>query len=189
MSDVTDHLAVLMGLMAGDTYDQAAPPVPPMEATKTFDDLVRLGEGGQPDKIKTDPNAELDISGDASLVAARAAYMAGFRGEALVNMIAIAGRESAFNPGSVGDVKLQNGTWGPSVGLFQIRTLKGDTGTGSARDIARLQNNPLEQAKAAFELSGGGKNFGPWKLHGGSFLASTNVAEARRIAALIEGGG
>jgi len=57
-------------------------------------------------------------------------------------MTAIAQAESARNPGAIGDVALQNGTWGPSVGLFQIRTLKSETGTGSDRDIQRLMNNP-----------------------------------------------
>ena len=44
-------------------------------------------------------------------------------------------------------------TWGPSVGLFQIRTLKAETGTGSDRDIQRLLNNPAEQVKAALNIS------------------------------------
>ena len=73
-------------------------------------------------------------------------------------MTAIAQAESARNPGAVGDVALQNGTWGPSVGLFQIRTLKAETGTGSDRDIQRLMNNPAEQVKAALNISGGGSN-------------------------------
>src|SRR4051812_44178395 len=51
---------------------------------------------------------------------------------------AIAQAESAGNLGAVGDVRLQNGTWGPSVGLFQIRTLKAETGTGTDRDIEHL---------------------------------------------------
>ena len=45
-------------------------------------------------------------------------------------MTAIAQAESARNPGAIGDVALQNGTWGPSVGLFQVRTLKAETGDG-----------------------------------------------------------
>ena len=61
-------------------------------------------------------------------------------------MTAIAQAESARNPGAVGDVALQTSTWGPSVGLFQIRTLKAETGTVSDRDIERLMNNPAEQA-------------------------------------------
>ena len=66
-------------------------------------------------------------------------------------MTAIAQAESARNPGAIGDVALQNGTWGPSVGLFQIRTLKSETGTGSDRDIQRLMNNPAEQVQGGAE--------------------------------------
>ena len=71
-------------------------------------------------------------------------------------MTAIAQAESAANPGAVGDVALETATWGPSVGLFQVRTLKAETGTGSDRDIQRLMNNPAEQVKAALNISNGG---------------------------------
>ncbi len=80
-------------------------------------------------------------------------------------MTAIAQAESARNPGAIGDVALQTGTWGPSVGLFQIRTLKAETGTGSDRDIQRLMNNPAEQVKAALKISGGGSNYRPWSTY------------------------
>lgn len=48
-----------------------------------------------------------------------------------------------------GDVDLQTNTWGISYGAFQIRTLKADTGTGTARDIERLRRGLVEQAKCA----------------------------------------
>lgn len=80
-------------------------------------------------------------------------------------MTAIAQAESARNPGAVGDVAIQTGTWGPSVGLFQIRTLKAETGTGSDRDIERLMNNPAEQVKAALKISNGGGNYRPWSTY------------------------
>lgn len=180
------HLATVLGIIAGDRYG-STPEMPETDFGKyTSDDLYRdsMSSGGK----KQDGAANIDMSGDPQLVAAKAAYAAGFRGDALVNMIAIAGRESAYNPAAVGDEGLQTSTWGPSVGLFQIRTLKGETGSGTARDINRLRNNPVEQARAAWELSAGGTNFGPWKLHGGGYLDRTNVVEARRIAALVEGG-
>jgi len=86
-------------------------------------------------------------------------------------MTAIAQAESARNPGAVGDVALQTSTWGPSVGLFQIRTLKSETGTGSDRDIERLMNNPAEQVKAARNIAGGGDNFRPWStFKNGAYL-------------------
>ena len=77
-------------------------------------------------------------------------------------MTAIAQAESARNPGAIGDVALENAKWGPSVGLFQVRTLKAETGTGSDRDIQRLLNNPAEQVKAALNISGDGNNLRPW---------------------------
>jgi hypothetical protein len=80
-------------------------------------------------------------------------------------MTAIAQAESSRNPGAMGDLALQNGTWGPSVGLFQIRTLKAETGTGSDRDIERLMNNPAEQVRAALKISGGGRNLRPWSTY------------------------
>jgi hypothetical protein len=90
-------------------------------------------------------------------------------------MTAIAQAESSRNPGAIGDVALQNGTWGPSVGLFQIRTLKSETGTGSDRDIQRLLNNPAEQVRAALKISNGGSNLRPWSTYtNGSYLKFLN---------------
>ena len=89
----------------------------------------------------------------------------GFTPDKARMMTAIAQAESAANPGAVGDVALQTATWGPSVGLFQIRTLKSETGTGSDRDIQRLINNPAEQVKAAMNISNGGSNLRPWSTY------------------------
>jgi hypothetical protein len=86
----------------------------------------------------------------------------GFNREDAITMTAIARAESALDPAAVGDVSLQNGTWGPSVGLFQIRTLKRETGTGSDRDIRHLTGDPAAQVKAALAISGDGRNFRPW---------------------------
>ena len=62
---------------------------------------------------------------------------------------------------------------GPSVGLFQIRTLKSETGTGSDRDIQRLLNNPAEQVRAAMKISNGGSNLRPWSTYtNGAYLKS-----------------
>ena len=86
-------------------------------------------------------------------------------------MTAIAQAESARNPGAIGDVALENRTWGPSVGLFQVRTLKAETGTGSDRDIQRLLNNPAEQVKAALKISNDGANLRPWSTYtSGAYL-------------------
>ena len=95
----------------------------------------------------------------------------GFPPEQARLMTAIAQAESSRNPGAIGDVALQNGTWGPSVGLFQIRTLKSETGTGSDRDIQRLLNNPAQQVRAAMKISNGGSNLRPWSTYtNGAYL-------------------
>lgn len=108
---------------------------------------------------------------------------AGFSPDAATVMTAIAGAESGYDNRVLGDTGLQDNTWGPSYGLFQIRTLKRDTGTGSNRDINRLAASDLEQAKAAFAISGGGVNFGPWSVYNtGAYRqylgAATSAAKA-----------
>ena len=89
----------------------------------------------------------------------------GFSPEHARTMTAIAQAESARNPAAVGDVSLENAKWGPSVGLFQIRTLKAETGTGSDRDIEHLMGNPAAQVKAALHISAGGRDFQPWSTY------------------------
>jgi hypothetical protein len=89
---------------------------------------------------------------------------AGFDPASAVIMAAIAMGESGGNPDAMGDVNLQNGTWGPSVGLAQIRTLKSDTGTGRTRDIDLLRD-PIKNLTAAFSISSGGKDFTPWTVY------------------------
>jgi hypothetical protein len=80
-------------------------------------------------------------------------------------MTAIAQAESARNPQAIGDVALQNGTWGPSVGLFQVRTLRSQTGTGGDRDIEHLLHDPSAQVAAAFAISNHGTNFRAWSTY------------------------
>jgi len=95
--------------------------------------------------------------------AARYFYQAGFRGQALITMVAVAVGESGLNPGARGDTSITNRTWGPSIGLAQIRSLNAQSGTGQTRDATRLAD-PAFNAAAAFEISGGGRNFRPWTV-------------------------
>lgn len=46
--------------------------------------------------------------------------------------------QSYANFDAVGDIDLQDETWGPSYGGFQIRSLKAQLGTGGIRDAAGL---------------------------------------------------
>ena len=47
---------------------------------------------------------------------------------------AIAAAESGGNPGAQGDIALMDGTWDWSQGLWQIRGLRSERGTGGLRD-------------------------------------------------------
>lgn len=90
---------------------------------------------------------------------------AGFDPAAATTMTAIAGGESGWDTTSTGDLGLTNPSWGPSYGLFQVRTLKGDTGRGTDRDITWLSGSPANQAKAAYDISRGGRDFTPWTVY------------------------
>lgn len=89
---------------------------------------------------------------------------AGFDPAAATVMTAISGAESGYDPSELGDTNLEDATWGPSYGLFQVRTVKGQTGSGGDRDITRLAASDLNQAKAAYDISGGGTDFTPWSV-------------------------
>ena len=90
-------------------------------------------------------------------------HAAGFSGESLVTIVAIAKGESGFNAAAVGDVGLQDGTWGPSVGLLQVRSLESQKGTGAIRD--ELANfDPGHNAAAGWEISSRGRKFQPWSV-------------------------
>jgi hypothetical protein len=89
---------------------------------------------------------------------------AGWDPASAVTMTAIALGESSGDNSILGDVGLQDSTWGPSVGLFQIRTQKRQTGSGGLRDINTLLGNDAAQAKAALQISSGGRDFSPWSV-------------------------
>lgn len=87
---------------------------------------------------------------------------AGFTPAAATTMTAIAQAESTLNDAARGDLGIQTSVWGPSYGLFQVRTVKQDTGTGHDRDVNWLSASDANQAKAAFDISKGGTDFTPW---------------------------
>lgn len=97
--------------------------------------------------------------------AAQAAYAAGFRGEALVTMVAIAGAESGF------DSQAHNpnaGTGDNSYGLWQINML-GNLGPERRRQFGISSDDelfdPSVNARAAYLVSGGGGKFSPWSVY------------------------
>ena len=86
---------------------------------------------------------------------------AGFsQGQAAI-AVAIAKAESNLNDQAIGDVQLETERWGPSVGLWQIRTLKDATGFPE-RNQTKLLFDDSAQAAAAFKISGKGTSFKPW---------------------------
>lgn len=90
------------------------------------------------------------------------AYQAGVRTTGgLTHAIAIAKLESSFNTEAVGDTGLQTDVWGPSIGLWQIRSLKAESGKGTVRDATRLKD-PTFNAQSMASISKNGSDFGPW---------------------------
>lgn len=79
--------------------------------------------------------------------------------------VAVALAESSGDDDVLGDVHLQTSVWGPSVGIWQIRTLKAETGQGTDRDINALKGNPARQAQAMANISKQGKNWSPWTVY------------------------
>jgi hypothetical protein len=104
-------------------------------------------------------------------------YKAGFRGKRLVEAVAIAHRESRFNPTSFADDSDDL-----SYGLMQIN-MKGSMGPGRRKTYNLKKNedlfNPDTNAQVAWKLSGHGNNWDHWKLNGDP-LAKTNVPQAAK---------
>lgn len=92
------------------------------------------------------------------------AQAAGFKGESLVIAIAVAMAESSGDTNALGDTTITTAVWGPSVGLWQVRTLKAETGTGKSRDKNKL-TDPAFNARSAYSIAGGGSNFKPWSMY------------------------
>ncbi|HEV2780934.1 MAG TPA: D-alanyl-D-alanine carboxypeptidase family protein [Actinophytocola sp.] len=119
------------------------------------------------------------------------AYAAGFRGQALTTAVAVALAESGGNPKARGDTTITDGTWGPSIGLWQIRSLRSDYGTGDERD-AKANLDPATNARHAWSISDHGTNWTPWSAYtNGSYrrYLDTARAAAQQVAGGHSGGG
>lgn len=98
-------------------------------------------------------------------------YEAGFRGENLKTAWAIVMRESNGRP------RAYNGnraTGDSSYGLFQINMI-GDLGVARKSKYQLESNedlfNPKKNARIAFRMSGGGRDFGAWAIGSNSYKA------------------
>lgn len=81
----------------------------------------------------------------------------------LAEAIAIAQAESGLNTTAKGDTTLTNATWGPSIGLWQIRSLNAERGKGTTRDETKL-SDPAFNARSMASISQNGNNWGPWSV-------------------------
>lgn len=113
---------------------------------------------------------------------AQLAYAVGFRGEGLVNLLAISKRESGWNPSAFNG---NTGTGDQSYGLMQINML-GSLGPSRRSQYGISTNeqlfDPTTNLRAAFQLSQGGTNFHHWGGYKGlSDTYNTNVDEARAL--------
>ena len=112
----------------------------------------------------------------------------GFNGKALRTAYAVSIAESGGRSNAVGDEMLQNEKWGPSIGLFQIRSLKDwKKWNDPYRDAKRLPD-PGYNTDAALKKSKQGSNWKPWTAYTqGSYLK--HLAEADSMAANVGVGG
>jgi lysozyme-like protein/D-alanyl-D-alanine carboxypeptidase-like protein len=117
------------------------------------------------------------------------AHDAGFRGTALTTAVAVALAESGGKPKARGDTTITDGTWGPSIGLWQIRSLHEDRGTGGVRD-AEANLDPATNARHAWSISDHGTNWQPWSAYtNGSYRAHLDTARAAAAKAEHNRGG
>ncbi len=114
---------------------------------------------------------------------------AGFSTSEAKTMTAIAVGESGLDLNILGDTTIQTGIWGPSVGLFQIRSLKADTGKGTTRDINALLNNPAKQAQSAYEVYKEAGGFRPWSVYTSGKYRQYLTDNLTQVANLPNGGG
>lgn len=92
------------------------------------------------------------------------ALSAGLSPDKAIIATAIAKGESQYVSDAVGDVALQDERWGPSIGLWQIRSIKSEEGTGSARDASRLRD-PAFNARSMATISRSGSYWQPWSVY------------------------
>lgn len=104
---------------------------------------------------------------------------ANWQGEDRVRAVAVALGESDGDPNCVSDVALETAIWGPSIGLWQIRSFKADKGTGRTRDeVANLL--PATNAVHAHVIWSQAGGWTPWSAYkNGSY---TKFLDRARIA-------
>lgn len=169
----------------------------------SFGDLSNHGALDYAKKIGQSSSVLDGLMGDAQMTSAsgdeggmafgsrkgllKALHKEGFRGKSLQTAFAVALAESGGRAKAVGDESLVNKKYGPSLGVFQIRSLKDPSkyGGGEWRDGKRLFD-PNFNVKAAWNISNQGKNWKAWSAYNnGSFSKFLDDAESASKAAGI----
>lgn len=118
----------------------------------------------------------------------QAARSAGLSVPAATIATAIALAESSGDDQVLGDTGIQTSEWGPSVGLWQIRTRKDQYGTGGDRDLLALRGNVGRQATAMRNISAGGTNWAPWTVYTRGTYGQY-MGQAQQAAGVVGGTG
>lgn len=89
------------------------------------------------------------------------------------------------DPARQGDVGLEDGTWGPSVGWYQVRSLWAQDHTGGERDRFAL-TDPAANSASACSISAQGTYWTPWTTYtNGAYLS--HLTEGRQAASTAMG--
>ena len=115
------------------------------------------------------------------------AYAAGFPPNTIGIAVAVALAESSGRTDAVNNT-VNDSTYGPVVGLWQIRSLRSEKNTGGDRD--ELANyDPAHNALSAYHISGGGTNWSPWDtFKDGAYKSHLNDAQQAADSVISRGG-
>lgn len=166
-------------VVRGDTASQVALrhdiPWPEfVAANQHIDDLNRIFPGDElvvgpceqaPQHLDAAAVAiDLERHPDGRLTAAGICRLAAihFPAAEVVTATAVGLAESNGRTEAQGDLTIQTSKWGPSVGVFQIRTLWDHRGTGDTRDIDALTDPLFNAAAARTIFDGAGGRWTPW---------------------------
>lgn len=116
------------------------------------------------------------------------ARSAGFNAAEAVTATSIALAESGGRSDAVGDVSLQTGKWGPSIGLWQVRSLKAESGKGTTRDATKL-TDPAFNARAAYEIYKGSNGWRNWSVFTNGKYQSNVSTVSQAVGAQETAGG
>jgi len=86
----------------------------------------------------------------------------GFQGSQMGEAMQIIGAESARRPGAQGDKNLVNSKYGPSIGLFQIRSLRDPDKYNDPMRNANYLDDPLFNVMAGYQKSNKGTSWNAW---------------------------